>query len=140
MILKKVYFLSTSRFFQLSHENVFNSNTIQLIKKVLVISISCQIFSVKLIYYKNFYYKKMTEKMYGNLQKKYENIVFQILKIYKAFSNFGYNSTIRKNYSGLHNCLEIRSQGGFQINSSTYSFSQTIKKTKTYPLCLVQQV
>ena len=29
----------------------------------------------------NFYYKKMTEKMYDNLQEKYKNSVFQILKI-----------------------------------------------------------
>ena len=51
----------------------------------------------------------MTEKMYGNLQEKYKNIVFQILKIYKAFSNFDYNSTIREKYTGFSNCLEIRS-------------------------------
>ena len=38
----------------------------------------------------------MTEKMYDNLQEKYENSVFQILKIHKAFSNFDFNSTIRK--------------------------------------------
>ena len=34
--------------------------------------------------------------MYGNSQKKYKNIAFQILKIYKAFSNFDFNSTIFK--------------------------------------------
>ena len=51
----------------------------------------------------------MIEKMYGNLQEKYENIVFQILKTYKAFSDFDYNPTIRKEYTGLSNCLEIRS-------------------------------
>ena len=34
--------------------------------------------------------------MYSNLQKKYKNSVFQILKICKAFSNFDFNSTIRK--------------------------------------------
>ena len=44
----------------------------------------------------NVYYKKMTEKMYNNLQEKYKNNVFQILKIYKAFSNFDFNSTIRE--------------------------------------------
>ena len=38
----------------------------------------------------------MTEKMYDNLQEKYKNSVFQILKICKAFSNFDFNSTIRK--------------------------------------------
>ena len=35
--------------------------------------------------------------MYGKLQEKCKNIVFQIFKIYKAFSNFDYNSAIRKN-------------------------------------------
>ena len=49
----------------------------------------------------------MTEKMYGNLQEKYEIIVFQILKMYKAFSNFGYNSTIRKKYTRLCTCLFV---------------------------------
>ena len=44
----------------------------------------------------NFQYKKMTEKMYYNLLEKYNNSVFLILKIYKAFSNFDFNSTIRK--------------------------------------------
>ena len=34
--------------------------------------------------------------MYNNLQEKYKNNVFQILKIYKAFSNFDFNSTIRE--------------------------------------------
>ena len=53
----------------------------------------------------------MTEEKYGNLQEKYENSVFQILKIYKAFSNFDDNSTIRKKYNGLCNDSEVRSQG-----------------------------
>ena len=39
--------------------------------------------------------------MYGNLQENYENIVSQILQIYKAFSNFDYNLTIRKKYSAV---------------------------------------
>ena len=39
----------------------------------------------------NFYYKKMTEKMYDNLQEKYISSVFQILKICKAFSNFDFS-------------------------------------------------
>ena len=38
----------------------------------------------------------MTEKMYDNLQEKYKNSVFQILKIRNAFSNFDFNSAIRK--------------------------------------------
>ena len=44
----------------------------------------------------NFHYKKMTEKMYDNLQEKYKSSVFQIFKICKAFSNFDFNSTIRR--------------------------------------------
>ena len=48
----------------------------------------------------------MTEKMYGNLQEKYKNIALQILKIYKALSNFDYNLTIRKKYTGLSNSLK----------------------------------
>ena len=51
----------------------------------------------------------MTEEKYGNLQEKYENSVFQILKIYKAFSNFDDNSTIRKKYNELCNDSEVRS-------------------------------
>ena len=43
-----------------------------------------------------FYYKKMTEKMYENLQEKFKNGVFQSLEIYKGFSNFYFNLTIRK--------------------------------------------
>ena len=39
----------------------------------------------------------MTQKMYDNLLEKYKNSAFfQILKICKAFSNFDFNSTIRK--------------------------------------------
>ena len=44
----------------------------------------------------NFHYKKMTEKMYENLQEKYKNSVFQNLKVCKALSNFDFNSAIRK--------------------------------------------
>ena len=33
--------------------------------------------------------------MYNNLQDKYKNSVFQILKICKAFRDFDFNSTIR---------------------------------------------
>ena len=52
----------------------------------------------------------MTDKMYDNLLEKYKNSVFQILKICKAFSNFNFNSTIRKKkYTELCNCLEIKS-------------------------------
>ena len=38
----------------------------------------------------------MAEKMFDNLQEKYKNSVFQVLKIFKAFSNSNFNSTIRK--------------------------------------------
>ena len=41
----------------------------------------------------------MTEKMYGNLQEKYTSSVLQ------SFSNFDFNSTIRKKYTGFCNCL-----------------------------------
>ena len=51
----------------------------------------------------------MTEKMCDNLQEKYIGSVFKILNIYKAFSNFDFNSTITKKYTGFCNCLEIRS-------------------------------
>ena len=44
----------------------------------------------------NFHYKKMTEKMYDKLLGKYENSVFQILRIGKAFSHFDFNSIIKK--------------------------------------------
>ena len=43
-----------------------------------------------------FYYKKMTEKTYEKLQEKFKNGVFQSLEIYKGFSNFYFNLTIRK--------------------------------------------
>ena len=51
----------------------------------------------------------MTEKIYGNLQEKYKNSVFQILKICKMFSNFDINLTIREKYTVLCNGLEIKS-------------------------------
>ena len=38
----------------------------------------------------------MAEKMFDHLQEKYKNSVFQVLKIFKAFSNSNFNSTIRK--------------------------------------------
>ena len=38
----------------------------------------------------------MTEKMYDHLREKYKSSVFQILKVWKAFSNFDFDSTIRK--------------------------------------------
>ena len=46
----------------------------------------------------------MTEKMYHNLRETYRESVFQILKISKAFSNFDFNSTIKKK---LHWIVEL---------------------------------
>ena len=52
----------------------------------------------KKFYYekKNFCYEKMIRKMYVNLQEKYKNSVFQILKIWIAFRNFDFHLAIRK--------------------------------------------
>ena len=58
----------------------------------------------------------MTEKMYYNLRKKYNNSVFLILKIYKAFSNFDFNSTTWKKIHWVVNCLEISHRKDF-VNS-----------------------
>ena len=49
----------------------------------------------------NLYYKKMTEKMYDNLQGKYVSSALQILKIWKAFSNFDLIRTLGKNTLGF---------------------------------------
>ena len=49
----------------------------------------------------NFYYKKMTEKMYDNLQGKYISSVLQILKIWKAFSNFDLIRILGRNTLGF---------------------------------------
>ena len=38
----------------------------------------------------------MTKKVYDNLQEKYKTSVFQILNRCKAFSNFDFNSAVRK--------------------------------------------
>ena len=63
-------------------------------------------------------YKKMIEKMYDNLQEKYKKSVFQILDICKAFTNFGFNSTI-----GKSNCvvqfLKIKIMKRFLLISQT---------------------
>ena len=52
--------------------------------------------------------------MYNNLQEKYKDNVFQILKIWKAFSNYDFNLAIRNKYTRCCNCMEIRSQKGFR--------------------------
>ena len=75
-----------------------------MIEKMLVISIF--VGKIKL----NFHYKKMTEKMYGNFQKKYKSSAFQILKICKAFliAILFLIRELGKTYTGLCNCLEIK--------------------------------
>ena len=50
--------------------------------------------------------QKDDQKMYDIMQEKYKTSVFQICK---AFSNFDFNSTIRKKYTGFCNCSEIMS-------------------------------
>ena len=42
--------------------------------------------------------------MYDNLQEKYKNSVFRILKICKAFRNFDFNSSIRKK---MHRVVQL---------------------------------
>ena len=44
----------------------------------------------------NFHYKKMTEKMYNNLQEIYKYSVLLILKKCKVLRDFNFISTIRK--------------------------------------------
>ena len=56
----------------------------------------------------------MTKKMYDNLLEKFKNNVFQILKLCKITTLHGLAILIliqqlRKKYTGLCNCLEIRS-------------------------------
>ena len=56
----------------------------------------------------------MTEKNVWQFAGELQKFVFQILKIYKGFSYFDYNSTIRKKkYTELCTCLKIRSYGSF---------------------------
>ena len=80
----------------------------------------------------------MTEKMYYNLRKKYNNSVFLILKIYKAFSNFDFNSTTWKK---IHWVVQLFGDKvierillivimNIQINSPTYLFSTLLLDNK----------
>ena len=57
--------------------------------------------------------------MYSNLQKKYKNSVFQILKICKAFSNFDFNSTIRKKIHWVVQLFGIKVLEKFSLTSQT---------------------
>ena len=72
----------------------------------------------------------MTEKMYDNLLVKYKNSVFQ--KNMQSVKQFWFLiRQLGKKYTGLCNCLEIKSYKGFhllvkvniQIDSPTYVFS-----------------
>ena len=65
--------------------------------------------------------------MHDNLQEKYKNSVLQILKIWKAFSNFDFNSIIRKK---IHWVVELFG------NKAIEKFS--LIKLKI--LCLIGQV
>ena len=67
----------------------------------------------------NVYYKKMTQKMYGNLQEKYRNSVFQILKLFKAFSNFDFNLTIKKKIHWVVQMFGNKAIGRFLLTSQT---------------------
>ena len=62
MTLKKVYFQSLSRFFKLSHKKSLIAILYSKKSVSNFILLFFFFFSVKLSYYKNFYYKKMTEK------------------------------------------------------------------------------
>ena len=61
----------------------------------------------------------MTKKIYDNLQKKYKNSVFQILKICKAFSNFDFNLTMRKKIRWVVQLLGNKVIGKFSLTSQT---------------------
>ena len=61
----------------------------------------------------------MSEKMYDNLQEKYKNSVFQILKICKAFSNFDFNSTIRKKIHWVGQLIGNKVMERFSLTSHT---------------------
>ena len=56
----------------------------------------------------------MTQKMHDNLQKKYKNSVFQILRICKRLAILILIQQLGKKYNGLCNCLEISPQKGFR--------------------------
>ena len=59
----------------------------------------------------------MTDKMYDNLQGKYKNSVFQILKICKAFGNFDFNSTIKKKIHWVVQLLENKVIESFSLTT-----------------------
>ena len=67
----------------------------------------------------NIHYKKMTKKMCDNLQEKYKKIVFQILKICKAFSNFDFSLTIMKKIHWVVQLYQNKVIERFSLNSQT---------------------
>ena len=61
----------------------------------------------------------MIKKTYNNLQEKYKNSVFQILKICKAFINFDFNSTIRKKIHWVVQLFENKVIERYSLTSQT---------------------
>ena len=57
--------------------------------------------------------------MYDNLQEKYKNSVFQILKICKVFSSFDFNSTIRKKIHWVLQLFRDKVRERFSLTSQT---------------------
>ena len=57
--------------------------------------------------------------MYDNLQEKYKNSVFQILKICKVFSNFDFNWTIRKKIHWVVQLFRNKVTERFSLTSQT---------------------
>ena len=57
--------------------------------------------------------------MFDNLQEKYKNSVFQVLKIFKAFSNSNFNSTIRKQIHWVVQLLGNKVIEKFSLTSQT---------------------
>ena len=64
--------------------------------------------------------------MHDNLQKKYKNCVFQILKICKAFTNFDFNSTVRKKIHWVVQLFENKIIESFSLTSQTEHLNQFI--------------
>ena len=138
MILKKLYFPKSNKIpKQVSIQ--FTFRFLNLAKKKCLIATLYKRKSINNFNFLgkirlNFYYNKMTKKMYSKLLEKHKNSVFQILKIGKAIQPFTILILIRqfgKKYTWLCNYLEIKSQKGslslviliIQIIPTTYLFS-----------------
>ena len=61
----------------------------------------------------------MTEKVQDNLQQKYKNSVFQILKICKAFPSFDFKSTVRKKIHWVVQLFGNKITERFSLTSQT---------------------